>query len=162
MYFVQYAHRKCVQHWCNEKGDTICEICHQVCLLALSLVPCKIPLTVCLNVYWYWWTQPYQPGYTAPPPPPPDETAIDIGYDLVFLVSISDMCISECWVFFKLFESCVFLAVEDGQFLELLWNWILASWQLQRQNATFLKLSMMTTLLLVLVEPHTADQLPLL
>lgn len=48
---LKYAHRKCVQHWCNEKGDTICEICHQ----------------------------PYQPGYTAPPPPPPDETTIDIG-----------------------------------------------------------------------------------
>lgn len=48
---LKYAHRKCVQHWCNEKGDTICEICHQ----------------------------PYQPGYTAPPPSPPDETAIDIG-----------------------------------------------------------------------------------
>ncbi|KAL5540662.1 hypothetical protein UlMin_041248 [Ulmus minor] len=49
---LKYAHRKCVQHWCNEKGDTVCEICHQ----------------------------PYQPGYTAPPPPThPDETAIDIG-----------------------------------------------------------------------------------
>ncbi|XP_057949357.1 uncharacterized protein LOC131144631 [Malania oleifera] len=49
---LKYAHRKCVQHWCNEKGDTTCEICHQ----------------------------PYQPGYTAPPPPPNSEdTAIDIG-----------------------------------------------------------------------------------
>ncbi|XP_059648842.1 uncharacterized protein LOC132294853 isoform X2 [Cornus florida] len=49
---LKYAHRKCVQHWCNEKGDITCEICHQ----------------------------PYQPGYTAPPPPPPsEETAIDIG-----------------------------------------------------------------------------------
>ncbi|KAH7515948.1 hypothetical protein FEM48_Zijuj10G0082500 [Ziziphus jujuba var. spinosa] len=49
---LKYAHRKCVQHWCNEKGDIICEICHQ----------------------------PYQPGYTAPPPPPhPEETSIDIG-----------------------------------------------------------------------------------
>lgn len=28
--FDQYAHRKCVQRWCNEKGNTICEICHQV------------------------------------------------------------------------------------------------------------------------------------
>lgn len=28
--FFQYAHRRCVQRWCNEKGDTICEICHQV------------------------------------------------------------------------------------------------------------------------------------
>ncbi|EPS65283.1 hypothetical protein M569_09497, partial [Genlisea aurea] len=35
-----YAHRKCVQKWCNEKGDTTCEICHQQ----------------------------FEPGYTAPPP----------------------------------------------------------------------------------------------
>ncbi|XAR55998.1 Ubiquitin--protein ligase [Bertholletia excelsa] len=48
---LQYAHRKCVQHWCNEKGDTTCEICHK----------------------------PYQPGYTAPPHPHPQETAINIG-----------------------------------------------------------------------------------
>jgi hypothetical protein len=48
---LKYAHRKCVQHWCNEKGDIICEICHQ----------------------------PYQSGYTAPPRPAPEETAIDIG-----------------------------------------------------------------------------------
>ncbi|KAK9935149.1 hypothetical protein M0R45_022261 [Rubus argutus] len=48
---LKYAHRKCVQHWCNEKGDIICEICHQ----------------------------PYQPGYTAPPRPHPDETTIEIG-----------------------------------------------------------------------------------
>lgn len=39
---VKYAHRKCVQRWCNEKGDTICEICHQ----------------------------PYKSGYEAPPRPP--------------------------------------------------------------------------------------------
>ncbi|XP_073021852.1 uncharacterized protein [Primulina eburnea] len=48
---LKYAHRKCVQYWCNEKGDITCEICHQ----------------------------PYQPGYTAPPRPPADETTIDIG-----------------------------------------------------------------------------------
>ncbi|KAL3511124.1 hypothetical protein ACH5RR_030525 [Cinchona calisaya] len=47
---LKYAHRKCVQHWCNEKGDIICEICHQ----------------------------PYHPGYTAPRPNP-EETTIDIG-----------------------------------------------------------------------------------
>ncbi|PHT88357.1 hypothetical protein T459_10463 [Capsicum annuum] len=46
---LKYAHRKCVQRWCNEKGDIICEICHQ----------------------------PYQPGYTAPPPPSED-IAIDM------------------------------------------------------------------------------------
>ncbi|XP_011097148.1 uncharacterized protein LOC105176135 [Sesamum indicum] len=37
---LKYAHHKCVQRWCNEKGDTICEICHQQ----------------------------FKPGYTAPPP----------------------------------------------------------------------------------------------
>ncbi|KAM6562969.1 hypothetical protein CsatB_022967 [Cannabis sativa] len=37
---LKYAHRSCVQRWCNEKGDTICEICHQ----------------------------PFKPGYTVPPP----------------------------------------------------------------------------------------------
>ncbi|XP_028797309.1 uncharacterized protein LOC114752776 [Neltuma alba] len=37
---LKYAHRKCVQRWCNEKGDTICEICQQQ----------------------------FKPGYTAPPP----------------------------------------------------------------------------------------------
>lgn len=48
---LKYAHRKCVQHWCDEKGDIICEICHQ----------------------------PYQPGYSALPRPCSDETAIEIG-----------------------------------------------------------------------------------
>ncbi|KNA19979.1 hypothetical protein SOVF_056410 [Spinacia oleracea] len=37
---LKYAHRRCVQRWCNEKGDTICEICHQQ----------------------------FKPGYSAPPP----------------------------------------------------------------------------------------------
>ncbi|XP_075498574.1 uncharacterized protein LOC142536962 isoform X6 [Primulina tabacum] len=37
---LKYAHPKCVQRWCNEKGDTICEICHQQ----------------------------FKPEYTAPPP----------------------------------------------------------------------------------------------
>ncbi|XP_062083559.1 uncharacterized protein LOC133789901 isoform X1 [Humulus lupulus] len=36
---VQFAHRDCIQRWCNEKGNTTCEIClHN-----------------------------YEPGYTAPP-----------------------------------------------------------------------------------------------
>ncbi|CAK9138110.1 unnamed protein product [Ilex paraguariensis] len=28
---LKFAHRNCVQRWCNEKGDITCEICHQVC-----------------------------------------------------------------------------------------------------------------------------------
>ncbi|CAM8885729.1 unnamed protein product [Rhodiola kirilowii] len=47
---LKYAHRQCVQRWCDEKGDTTCEICHQ----------------------------PYQPGYTAPPVPCLEDTTIDI------------------------------------------------------------------------------------
>ncbi|XP_010937150.1 uncharacterized protein [Elaeis guineensis] len=50
---LKYAHRACVQHWCNEKGDITCEICHEQ----------------------------YKPGYTAPPRVHPDETAIDISGD---------------------------------------------------------------------------------
>ncbi|CAD5164577.1 unnamed protein product [Musa acuminata subsp. malaccensis] len=37
---LKYAHRKCVQRWCNEKGDTVCEIC----------------------------LKEFKPDYTAPPP----------------------------------------------------------------------------------------------
>ncbi|VAI04711.1 unnamed protein product [Triticum turgidum subsp. durum] len=47
---LKYAHRACVQRWCNEKGDITCEICHEQ----------------------------YKPGYTAPPRVQPDETSIDI------------------------------------------------------------------------------------
>nr|GEU35964.1 uncharacterized protein [Tanacetum cinerariifolium] len=36
---LKYAHRKCVQRWCNQKGNIVCEICHQK----------------------------FKPGYTAPP-----------------------------------------------------------------------------------------------
>ncbi|ESQ47262.1 hypothetical protein EUTSA_v10027893mg [Eutrema salsugineum] len=35
---LKFAHHSCVQRWCNEKGDTVCEICRQQ----------------------------YKPGYTAP------------------------------------------------------------------------------------------------
>ncbi|CAL5338634.1 unnamed protein product [Camellia sinensis] len=37
---LKYVHRRCIQRWCNKKGDSVCEICHQ----------------------------PFKPGYTAPPP----------------------------------------------------------------------------------------------
>ncbi|XP_057466421.1 uncharacterized protein LOC130755871 [Actinidia eriantha] len=51
---LKFAHRKCVQRWCNEKGDITCEICHQ----------------------------PYQSGYTTPPlVPRSEDTTIDISGD---------------------------------------------------------------------------------
>ncbi|KAL9684487.1 hypothetical protein QQ045_021927 [Rhodiola kirilowii] len=46
---LKFAHRKCVQRWCDEKGNIKCEICQQ----------------------------PYQPNYTALPPRQDDAT-IDI------------------------------------------------------------------------------------
>ncbi|XP_015944458.1 uncharacterized protein LOC107469595 [Arachis duranensis] len=27
---LKFAHRKCIQKWCNKKGNTICEICNQI------------------------------------------------------------------------------------------------------------------------------------
>ncbi|KAG0491998.1 hypothetical protein HPP92_005396 [Vanilla planifolia] len=48
---LKYAHRKCIQKWCNKKGNTTCEICHQS----------------------------YAPNYSAPPPQDnSDALAIDI------------------------------------------------------------------------------------
>ncbi|KAK7272996.1 hypothetical protein RIF29_14042 [Crotalaria pallida] len=52
---LKFAHRKCVQRWCNEKGNTTCEICQQQ----------------------------FRPGYTAPPLPPLfnyDDSPINFGY----------------------------------------------------------------------------------
>ncbi|KAL8030567.1 hypothetical protein ABFX02_14G294100 [Erythranthe guttata] len=37
---LKFAHRKCIQRWCNKKGDITCEICNQV----------------------------FSPNYTCPPP----------------------------------------------------------------------------------------------
>ncbi|KAM7489602.1 hypothetical protein LguiB_027086 [Lonicera macranthoides] len=48
---LKFAHRKCIQRWCNKKGDITCEICNQV----------------------------YSPNYTLPPARTnPDVMAIDI------------------------------------------------------------------------------------
>lgn len=54
---LKFAHRKCVQHWCNEKGDTLCEICQK----------------------------PFESGYTTPQPVRADSIPINIGagWDIV-------------------------------------------------------------------------------
>nr|GEU70466.1 zinc finger, RING-CH-type [Tanacetum cinerariifolium] len=46
---VKFAHRDCVQRWCDEKGNTICEIC----------------------------LQNFEPGYIAPPPKKPTQPMLD-------------------------------------------------------------------------------------
>ncbi|KAF5931437.1 hypothetical protein HYC85_032310 [Camellia sinensis] len=45
---VKFAHRDCIQRWCNEKGNTTCEICLQDILV--------------------YGLQKFEAGYTAPPP----------------------------------------------------------------------------------------------
>ncbi|KAI3741754.1 hypothetical protein L1987_59430 [Smallanthus sonchifolius] len=45
---VKFAHRDCVQRWCDEKGNTNCEIC----------------------------LQKFEPGYTAPPPKKPTQDTL--------------------------------------------------------------------------------------
>lgn len=63
---MQYAHRKCIQRWCNQKGNTKCEICLQVfeffscfwflcafCLLVLfwsNVRKCIVPIWITLGV----------------------------------------------------------------------------------------------------------------
>ncbi|URD97046.1 zinc finger protein [Musa troglodytarum] len=47
---IKYAHRECVQRWCNEKGDITCEICNEQ----------------------------YRPGYTVVPRVPSVESVINI------------------------------------------------------------------------------------
>ncbi|GJM85971.1 hypothetical protein PR202_ga01784 [Eleusine coracana subsp. coracana] len=69
---IQYAHRECVQRWCNEKGDISCEICHEVfsCFFFSSA-----------STYYEFLfsvVQSYKPGYTAPPQLHHDETTIEI------------------------------------------------------------------------------------
>ncbi|PPR95247.1 hypothetical protein GOBAR_AA25422 [Gossypium barbadense] len=44
---LKYAHRKCVQHWCNEKGNIKCEICHQFMLSAIHIWLCLLAEVVC-------------------------------------------------------------------------------------------------------------------
>ncbi|KAG6496711.1 hypothetical protein ZIOFF_044581 [Zingiber officinale] len=35
---LKYAHRTCVQHWCNEKGDITCEICNELAVHASEFI----------------------------------------------------------------------------------------------------------------------------
>ncbi|KAG6500631.1 hypothetical protein ZIOFF_040479 [Zingiber officinale] len=35
---LKYAHRTCVQHWCNEKGDITCEICKELAVHASEFI----------------------------------------------------------------------------------------------------------------------------
>ncbi|KAG6397738.1 hypothetical protein SASPL_143916 [Salvia splendens] len=72
---LKFAHRKCVQHWCNEKGDITCEICNQ---WRYGVVNREAAQGEADGENQAAPAQ-YQPGYTAVPRTQPDETTIDIG-----------------------------------------------------------------------------------
>eukprot|EP00257_Ricinus_communis_P027731 XP_025015145.1 uncharacterized protein LOC8269786 isoform X1 [Ricinus communis] len=38
---LKFAHRKCIQRWCNKKGDITCEICNQVFSPNYSVPPAR-------------------------------------------------------------------------------------------------------------------------
>ncbi|KAJ9543188.1 hypothetical protein OSB04_022895 [Centaurea solstitialis] len=59
---LKFAHRDCIQRWCNEKGNTRCEIC----------------------------LQKFEPGYSAPPPskPKPVQLQLQVQVQLIQEVSL--------------------------------------------------------------------------
>lgn len=97
-WFLQYAHRRCVQRWCNEKGNTTCEICQQVDTFPVHFTFHQVNDRIFFdcNFFFFGWQfillwiyaslvprhlrnshihhvelsefQQFKPGYTAPPP----------------------------------------------------------------------------------------------
>ncbi|KAI4373993.1 hypothetical protein MLD38_012044 [Melastoma candidum] len=52
---LKFAHRKCIQRWCNKKGDIRCEICYQVFSPNYSVPPAIIgPELVEIDVRQAW------------------------------------------------------------------------------------------------------------
>ncbi|CAA6667728.1 unnamed protein product [Spirodela intermedia] len=48
---IKFAHRKCVERWCNKKGNIICEICNQAYAPNYS-VPRKDCMTIDIRQGW--------------------------------------------------------------------------------------------------------------
>ncbi|KAK4763818.1 hypothetical protein SAY87_013256 [Trapa incisa] len=76
---VKFAHRDCIQRWCDEKGNTTCEICLQVrttqrkvtissfsfiFFLELRKAPCFDVLLLFCRIVGFS-AKSYEPGYTA-------------------------------------------------------------------------------------------------
>ncbi|KAF8391784.1 hypothetical protein HHK36_022018 [Tetracentron sinense] len=50
-----FAHRKCIQKWCNKKGDITCEICNQVYAPNYTLPPARInPDGMAIDIRQTW------------------------------------------------------------------------------------------------------------
>ncbi|XP_031253174.1 uncharacterized protein LOC116111115 [Pistacia vera] len=52
---LKFAHRKCIQRWCNKKGDITCEICNQVFSPNYSLPPARTnPDVMAIDIRQAW------------------------------------------------------------------------------------------------------------
>ncbi|KAH1060192.1 hypothetical protein GLYMA_02G137300v4 [Glycine max] len=50
----RFAHRKCIQRWCNKKGNTICEICNQAFSPNYSLPPVRSNAIMAIDIRQEW------------------------------------------------------------------------------------------------------------
>lgn len=52
---LKFAHRKCIQRWCNKKGDITCEICNQIFSPNYSLPPARSnPDVMAIDIRQAW------------------------------------------------------------------------------------------------------------
>ncbi|XP_061373465.1 uncharacterized protein LOC133315808 [Gastrolobium bilobum] len=51
---LKFAHRKCIQRWCNKKGNTICEICNQAFSPNYSLPPVRSNDIMAIDIRQEW------------------------------------------------------------------------------------------------------------
>ncbi|KAH1261402.1 hypothetical protein AAZX31_02G131400 [Glycine max] len=51
---LKFAHRKCIQRWCNKKGNTICEICNQAFSPNYSLPPVISNAIMAIDIRQEW------------------------------------------------------------------------------------------------------------
>lgn len=55
---LKFAHRKCIQKWCNKKGNTTCEICNQVYSPDYAPPPARInPDVMTIDIRHAWGQQ---------------------------------------------------------------------------------------------------------
>ncbi|XP_074308329.1 uncharacterized protein LOC141643188 isoform X2 [Silene latifolia] len=64
---LKYAHRICVQTWCNQKGNIICEICLQEFKPGYSTPPPRLPITIIPLRFREPWELPRTDQYNHPP-----------------------------------------------------------------------------------------------
>ncbi|XP_065007368.1 uncharacterized protein LOC103985614 isoform X1 [Musa acuminata AAA Group] len=54
---VKFAHRECIQRWCDEKGSNVCEICLQIFKPGYTVPEKKslvnvVVISVCRSMRW--------------------------------------------------------------------------------------------------------------